>query len=706
MSKSARIAICVLFTTACGVNFAIAQDWNTGSATVGTYGTPGLIDMPTGTVFPDGEIQMAISSALGATKYSLSFQVTPRILGTFRYSGLRDFSDFRDVYYDRSFDVSYLLAAETHLRPSIVAGLRDFGGTGIYASEYVAATKHFANDRLAITGGMGWGRLATSGGFDNPFSAISDSFNTRGPGPGSIDEIGQPETDQWFRGDAALFGGFSYEISPRLTFAAEYSSDGYLGEVKRQTLKRKTPFNAALNYNFKSGANLSIFALHGSEVGFMASIPITPNKPPFGGGIEEAPRALTPRQSAAALSWSNSDVTEKNGTLYQALDAQGISLEAARVFYNTAHVRIANRRYGEGSQAIGRTMRAMATVLPDTVETFVVETTVGPGIPTTKVSFRRSDLESLEYDLENGWRSYSRAQFDDAFDSNLEVINHSDPAFEWSIKPFLEPALFDPDNPVRVDVGIEGAISFEPLRGLRFSTAVRQPIAGNLATSSRPSNSVLPHVRTDAVRYSQESDFQIKQLTAEYFFRPAKNVYARSSIGLFETMFGGVSGEVLWRPVNSALSLGAELNYVKQRDFDQLLGFQDYGILTGHASAYYDLTNGYLAQVDVGRYLAGDFGATFSLDREFDNGFRVGAFFTITDVSSADFGEGAFDKGIRFTVPTSWLSGTPNQKVFGTTIRPVQRDGGARLSVPNRLYELTHGHSQSELKETWGRFWR
>ena len=64
---------------------------------------------------------------------------------------------------------------------------------------------------------------------------------------------------------------------------------------------------------------------------------------------------------------------------------------------------------------------------------------------------------------------------------------------------------------------------------------------------------------------------------------------------------------------------------------------------------------GFLARLMPVAILRGDWGATFSLDREFNNGFRVGGYFTLTDVSSEDFGEGSFDKGIRFEVPLSWL---------------------------------------------------
>jgi len=170
-------------------------------------------------------------------------------------------------------------------------------------------------------------------------------------------------------------------------------------------------------------------------------------------------------------------------------------------------------------------------------------------------------------------------------------------------------------------------------------------------------------------------------------------------------MFGGVSAEALWKPVASRLALGVEVNYVKQRAFDDVLGFQDYAVATGHASAYYEFQNGYTGQLDVGRYLAGDVGATVTLEREFANGWRVGGFFTLTDVSADDFGEGSFDKGIKLTVPASWLLGKPDKRVRATTLRPLSRDGGARLNVPDRLYEQVRSGHRQDLVGNWSGVW-
>ncbi|WP_274594849.1 YjbH domain-containing protein [Parasedimentitalea marina] len=102
--------------------------------------------------------------------------------------------------------------------------------------------------------------------------------------------------------------------------------------------------------------------------------------------------------------------------------------------------------------------------------------------------------------------------------------------------------------------------------------------------------------------------------------------------------------------------------------------------------------------------ICNDYGATFSIDRVFANGWSVGGFFTKTDVSAEDFGEGSFDKGFRFRIPLDWMLGRPSRNAFGTTIRPVQRDGGQRVVVPGRLYGKIRDAHRASLEQQGQRF--
>ncbi len=121
-------------------------------------------------------------------------------------------------------------------------------------------------------------------------------------------------------------------------------------------------------------------------------------------------------------------------------------------------------------------------------------------------------------------------------------------------------------------------------------------------------------------------------------------------------------------------------------------------------SGYYDFGNGYVGQLDVGRYLAGDVGGTVTFARQFDSGFRIGAFATVTDVSAEDFGEGSFDKGIFFDAPLTFFTGQASRDRLQRVIRPVARDGGARVQVRNRLYDMTNDARRDT--GNWGTFFQ
>ena len=94
------------------------------------------------------------------------------------------------------------------------------------------------------------------------------------------------------------------------------------------------------------------------------------------------------------------------------------------------------------------------------------------------------------------------------------------------------------------------------------------------------------------------------------------------------------------------------------------------------------------------------------MDREFDNGWKIGAFFTLTNVDFDDFGEGSFDKGIRIEIPTDWSIGTPTRESASSTITSLERDGGARLRIDGRLYEVVGEGHETQMADNWGRFWR
>jgi hypothetical protein len=671
------------------------------------FGLPGLMDMPVARSLPDAELAATAMYFSNMQRNTLSFQVTQRVTGSFRYSihkgGLAD----GGTNFDRGIDLHYRFIDEGRLLPAVAIGVRDFGGTGRYASEYLVATKSLGQ-KLEVSGGIGWGRLGSHGSFANPLGGISSYFDTRPPRPA---EGGTFNLDQWFRGPAALFAGVQWQATDRLTLKAEYSSDAYAVESGRNLMNYRSPFNFGAQYQIRPGIVLGAYYLYGAEVGVSASFTLNPKRPPNGGDIGAAPPPVIVRNGAAA-SWGADSVISTTQDarlrtdLANALAAEGIVLESMRIDGGTARMQVRNTRFDAVPQALGRISRILTRYLPPAVEMFEIVPVV-EGMRAARVTLRRSDMEALEHDPNGARLSYARAVISDAGTPLFtDEIAGGYPRLSWGLGPYVATALFDPGNPFRVDVGLDATLRYDIAPGLVLSGAVRLKAFGNRDQSTRPSTSVLPHVRSDSNIYDQEGASGLEYLTVEYFARPGRNLYSRVSVGYLEAMYGGASAELLWKPVDSRLALGAEINYARQRDFNKQFGFQSYGIVTGHASAYYDFANGFEGTLDVGRYLAGDWGATMRLDRTFDNGWKLGAFATVTDVSASDFGEGSFDKGIQLTVPLSWFSGHPTQRGSDAIIRPVLRDGGARLNVRNRLNGLVSEYHDPALQGQWGRFWR
>ena len=682
------------------------------SPSLNFYGLSGLVDMPTAHALPNGQIAGTLSYFGGTRRGTLTFQATKRITASFRYVGIENWnSDGFATYRDRSFDFRFLLKQESRYWPAVSVGLQDLAGTGIYSGEYVVATKTFETEtipgRIRITGGLGWGRLGTSGSIGSPFGDERPTFDPN-------EEGGELSAEQWFRGPVAPFGGIEWQINDRFGVKAEYSSDAYVAEtVERDVFTRKSRFNFGAEYQITDSVRLGGYYLYGSEFGVNLQYQFNPDKPPNPIKVEPvAPLKLRPSREKKPAAWNTEWASSQTvpltlrDQLIPILDAEGVPLQSLKVSAEEAELRFVNDRYQAVAVAIGRAARAMAQVMPASVETFRLVPIKGGLVQSTYI-IRRSDLEALEFAPQSAESLLAVTGVSAAAPGLPGAIVDEDlyPDFAWSITPYFLASYFDPDRPIRIDGGIQFNARYRPAEGWIVSGQVNQRLFGNIGDSDRLSDSVLPRVRTDAVLYARGGDTYLDNLYVSKQWKPSSDYYARATLGYLELMFAGASTELLWKPVSSSLALGIEANYVKQRDYDGAFGFLDYSVATGHASAYYEFGENILAQVDVGRYLAGDVGATFTLTREFRNGWRVGGFFTLTDVSAEDFGEGSFDKGFNLTIPVGWFLGQPDKRSITTTIRPIQRDGGQRLEVPGRLYEQVRSGHRNAVEDQWSRFW-
>ncbi len=698
----------LLASATCAILAAVPALGQDRGITYTLYGTPGLIDMPSAMAANDGQIAATLGFFQGQQRNSFTFQITPRLSGTFRYSSVDDYLGVgTGAYFDRSFDLRYQIRGEGDWAPAVAVGLQDFLGTGLYSSEYLVASKTLS-DSVRVTAGLGWGRLGSYNGFSNPLGILSSHFDTRPELDFGVG--GEISTGQFFRGNVAVFGGVEWAYSDKVTFKAEYSSDAYASETSLGLFDSRSPFNFGVTYAPRPGYQLALSYLGGSEISFGGTILIDPGERVFGAGLDGPPPPVAVRgaDAQAALSWDRAlwPQATVQSRLQAALAAEGITLQAFELTDRTARLRYSNGRYRAEAQAMGRVARIVSRELPPSIEVITLEP-MQAGVPLSASTFQRTDIETLENLAGGSAAIQERAVLADAGRADgLTIVPETGNPFTWGLSPYLRLTLFNGDEPLQVDMGAQLTARYSIQPNLFLTGAVRQRLYTNRGDATLVENADNPVVRRNGALYAQEGNPGIEYLTLVGYGRPGPNLYSRVTLGYLEQMFGGVSAELLWKVVDSPLALGVEANYVMQRDFDMLLGFQDYQVATGHASLYYAFENGFQAQIDVGRYLAGDWGASFMLDREFSNGWKVGAYFTLTDMPFEEYGEGSFDKGIRVTVPLDFILGQPTRAEASTVLRSLTRDGGSRLNVDGRLYDIVRDGHLDELSDGWGRFWR
>ncbi|HVP83430.1 MAG TPA: YjbH domain-containing protein [Rhizomicrobium sp.] len=776
------------------------------------FGEVGLIDMPSAHMTEDGQIAVSVSATKDAQRYGFTFQVLPRLEGSFRYSHLSNYND--DDYNDRAFGMKLRLVEESVDWPDISLGLRDLLGTGVYGSEYLVASKHIFRD-FDVTAGIGWGRLGSSGALPNPIGAIFPAAKVRQP----PHETTQLDFSQLFRGpDIGLFGGVSWHTPiPNLDFLIEYSSDRYVQEKHFGMLDESIPVNFALAYRPISHVTLEAGFLYGTTYGLSLTIDADPTKP-----LEDARLGVPPppaktrtpeEQQAAIVNLSRHNVIAGNHpwlpqryagkddryALTDALsgmdatvwdyeidgytllvnarkqpssaDCRSYARLPAVAGLNLRSVAVADLRAGDGhvvtcnvpkpgvqlasaayplsdayagqtpppplprhisqrkvaenlvkdareqslyvdavrqqngelwiyftnhhyyleAEAVGRLSRiAMADASPD-VEVFHF-ISVEHGLPLREIRIERSSLERTLAanggiaEMKDAVSVLPAAMDNPALEA---TVPQRFPRFSWAISPETKQSLFDPNLPLEAQllVGVTSSVDLYP--GVTIQGKFDINIYNNF-TDATPNDSTLPHVRSDIQQYYKHGINGIANLEANYRGRLAPDVFFKLSGGYLEDMFGGAGGQIVWRPENSRFTVGADLYEVWQRNFDRLISFQSYHVLTGHLSIYYESPwYGLNFNLHAGRYLAGDYGATFEIMRRFDSGVEIGGFVTLTDVPFKKFGEGSFDKGVIARIPLEWALPIHSQSAYTLTLRPLERDGGQRLDGDDSLYEET-----------------
>lgn len=711
----------------------------------GNYGGVGLLETRNARMRPDGTLESGIAYRQQRTFWFLNFQALPFLETSFRFAQLLNGRAGSGTTTDRSFDLKLRLLEESEYIPAFVVGLQDFAGTGLYSGEYIALSKRWAD--FDFTLGYGWGRTGTTGMLTNPLVYLNESFRTR---PRDVGQGGVP-SNVYFQGeDTSLFGGVEWRpfaargadsIWSGLRLKLEYNGDRFRDERPRPRGDTQSQVNVGLQWEPYPWVDAGVAFLNGTDLlvrlSFMldakraapAGPPpppiqprpwISPEQPAYGtraaesaaaprivvpSGVREViaatgplvPQVVVPAAPAAAPQVPSINLADPRirAALAEAIARQlrQAGMRASRIdpAEPVTTIVLARSRFRTLAQTAARAVRAAQPALPPRTE-LVTVVMMEQGVEIGRVTLVRRDIENLQLGLSSPEEIAATARVGAAgapIPADAVSVPDAWPQFTWAIEPLVRLQVMDPDEPFRYSVlgTATGRVAFAG--GWSFGGTVGVQLLGNVA-SSRPSNSELTHVRSDIARYLEESTTPILSLTAERIWTLAPDVFARATVGYLELMYAGLSTEVLWRPANRSYAFGIDLNAVTQRDYNGGLGTLGYSVITGQASWYQDLgVLGLTGIVRVGRYLAGDWGATFELVRRFQSGIEVGAFATLTNVPFDRYGEGSFDKGFFVRVPFDLFPGESTRASAAAVLRPLTRDGGQSLAVENPLYPLT-----------------
>ena len=402
--------------------------------------------------------------------------------------------------------------------------------------------------------------------------------------------------------------------------------------------------------------------------------------------------------------------------IFADLEAANFKVDKFEITRRKATVFVTPTKFREHARNVGRASRVVASHAPASVEEIEV-VTMNAGLETARVNIMRSDLEAAVRGQGSAEEIWARAEisgprasppFGDDRPEDVTVINNSRryPTLSFDVRPALRSHIGGPDALYLYQVWVAFTASAELYRGVLFDSTFGKNVISTLDEITLDSDSQLPHVRSDLKLYSQQGkDSNIVRLQTEYLFQPAEDIFARVSAGLFEQMFGGVSGEIMYRPYGSRLALSVDVNRVRQRDYDQRLDFLNYEVTTGHLNVYYKIPfMGLLGEIHAGQFLAGDRGAQFAILREFDSGIAVGAWATFTNVSAEEFGEGSFDKGLYMRIPFEAFLATSSLRGGSLSFRPLTRDGGQLLLMQHRLYGIVEGGNKDRVLHKWDSF--
>jgi membrane-associated phospholipid phosphatase len=663
------------------------------AATPTLQGQAGYINMPSAWVEPDGTFSAGYSydSPYGSTWVNAT--ILPFLQFTGRYvsiTGLPAFgSDEPNYgkgygrYKDKVADVKLRLLDESALLPAVSVGATDLLGTELFKGQYVVISKSFGQARN-FEASVGYGNKRPKGIFAGarwaPLSAPHWAV------------VAEYDANDYRKDHLAELSGASKRKSGPAV-GVEYRW-GWLGaQVSRN------------RDHFSANAYVSIpFYLREFVPKFYEPEPFSPEKAP---------------ERVSAEQW-------------QANPASGAALVAALVEQDFKNVRVefddgvlklslTSSRISNLGRAVGRAARTALSFAPE-------------GTRAIRVTYTRLEQPLVTYefvDLRRLSDYFTGLVGRDAFlqTVNIRYANPTDQALEdrqgmlvaiqgdgelgvhvgregdivqvssedreanrFKVIPKVSFFFNDPSGALRYELWAAANYDRRLAQGLYLNSDLKLDLFENVSGVTQRSNSLLPHVRTDIADYKRGSRLKLNRLLINKYMMPAERVYARMSGGLYEEMYRGVGGQMLYLPRDSRWAADVMVDALQQRGVKGWFDKRDYKTVTGFASLHYKLPYDITVTARAGRFLAKDNGVRMEFKRRFPSGVEIGAWYAKTsgrDITNPGTPANPYnDKGVFLSVPLNIMLPADTQTTAGIGLSPWTRDVGQMVASPGDLYDL------------------
>ncbi len=645
-------------------------------------GETGYINMPNGRIEADGTFRMGYSFAKPYSSIWSSVTLLPRVELYARYVRIMGIPGFADNpgygdYKDKVASGKVLLLEEDWNTPSLAFGMNDVQGTGLFQSKYLAASKHFG--ALDATVGVGTGRI--SGAFAGA------------------------------RYSPAEWNGIS--------LVAEYDANNYKqdkGSTQTKMDQRNKGIGLALDYRWGWLGSQLGYRDGKPSINAYASIPLEARE--FIPKLDE-PAPDTEVVVRPSMEQWNADPQYQRALIERLLkqDFKNIHL---KVSGHVVEATLTNTRISLASRAVGRAARSILLRAPLGTREIRIHYTVSDMPFATYTFFDVERLQRYFNGLESRKQlapfvaieyaepqklSGNKAMLDgleeEYFQTHLDSNDGDMVSFRGEgarldkirVAPGLGIYFNDPSGAFRYEVFANASFEKQAGDGLFLKAATQLTLKQNVSGVTQPSNSLLPHVRTDVADYKKNGNVKLTQALVNQFFHPEQRVYARASAGLYEEMFGGAGGQVLYYPERAPWAFDVSVDALKQRDVGGGLAFRNYSTTTALAALHYRLPiSGMTATARAGRFLAGDLGTRLEMKRRFRSGFTVGAWYSLTngnDITSPGTPDKPYhDKGVFMSIPLGSMLTKDTQTTPKIAISPWTRDVGQMAASPGDLYDI------------------